>query len=130
MNTTKSAKEISEAWLIYVNTMFMTENGCNRPQVVEEFKRLDTGGRLMQAREDGRMETDDLIEGILLTPAESRDELYCTIDSRALALVNDRVQCGTQLLMGFVQQGRQIDTGGMTSLEDFFRLILLQKPDA
>ena len=129
MNTV-TAEEISEAWLTYINGNFMTENGCNRPHVVEELKRLDITGRLMQAREDGRIETDDLIAEILLTPAESRGKLYSMIDSRALVLVNDRIQCGTQLLMGFVQQGRQINTEGMASLEDFFRLILLQKPDA
>ena len=129
MNTV-TAEEISEAWLTYINGNFMTENGCNRPHVVEELKRLDTTGRLMQAREDGRIETDDLIAEILLTPDESRGKLYSMIDSRALVLVNDRIQCGTQLLMGFVRQGRQINTEGMASLEDFFRLILLQKPDA
>ena len=130
MSTTMTAKEISEAWLIYVNDMFMSENGCNRPSVVEEFKRLDTSGKLMQAREDRRIDTDELIEEILLTPAESRDNLYCTFDSRSLALVNDRVQCGTQLLIGFVQNGQQINTEGMASPEDFFRLILLQRPEA
>jgi hypothetical protein len=130
MSTTKTAKEISEAWLTYVNDLFMTENGCNRARVVEEFKRLDASGKLMQAREDGRVETDELIEEILRTPAESRDKLYCTFDSRSLLLVNDRVQCGTELLIGFVQKGQQINTEGLASLEDFFRQILLQRPEA
>ena len=130
MTTTMTANEISEAWLIYVNDMFMTENGCNRPSVVEEFKRLDTSGKLMQTREDERVDADELIEEILQTPAESRSKLYSTIDSRSLALVNDRVQCGTQLLIGFVQKGQQINTEGMASLEDFFRQILLQRPEA
>lgn len=130
MSTTKSAKEISEAWLTYVNDRFMTENGCNRARVVEEFKKLDASGRLMQAREDGRIETDELIEEILRTPAESLDKLYCTFDSRALLLVNDRIQCGTELLIGFAQKGQQINTEGMASLEDFFRQILLQRPEA
>jgi len=125
-----TAKEIGEAWLLYVNDMFMTENGCDRARVIEEFKQLDTSGKLMQAREDGRTDTDELIAEILRTPAESRDKLYCTITSKSLVLVNDRVQCGTQLLMGFVQKGQQINTEGMASLEDFFRQILLQRPEA
>ncbi len=130
MSTTMNAKEISEAWLIYVNDTFMTENGCNRPHVVEEFERLDTSGKLMQARENGRIDTDELIDEILRTPEESRGKLYSTINSKSLALVNDRVQCGTQLLIGFVQQGRQINTEGVASLEDFFRQMLLQRPEA
>jgi hypothetical protein len=128
MSKTMSAKEIGEAWLTYVNDMFMTENGCNRQYVVEELQRLDTSGILMQAREDGRVSTDELIDMILLTPAESRDELFCQFNSRPLALVNDRIQCGTQLLAGFVQQGQQINIDGVESLEDFFRQILQQKP--
>ena len=130
MSTTMTAKEISEAWLTYVNDTFMTENGCNRPRVVEEFERLDTSGKLMQARENGRIDTDELIDEILRTPEESRGKLYSTINSRSLALVNDRVQCGTQLLIGFVQQGQQINTEGVASLEDFFRQMLLQRPEA
>lgn len=130
MGTTLTAKEISEAWLVFVNETFMADYGCNRPSVVEEVRRLDAGGKLMQAREHGRMETDELIGEILRTPAESRTAMYSTTSSRALALVNDRVQCGTQLLTSFVQRGVQIDTGGVESLEDFFRQILLQRPEA
>lgn len=130
MGTTITAKEISEAWLTYVNDLFMTENGCNRERVVEEYGRLDTSGKLMQSREDRRIDTDTLIDEILRTPAESRDNLYRTYDSKALALVNDRVQCGTQLLIGFVQKGQQINIEGTASLEDFFRQILLQRPEA
>lgn len=130
MGTTITAKEISEAWLTYVNDLFMTENGCNRERVVEEYGRLDTSGKLMQSREDRRIDTDTLIDEILRTPAESRDKLYRTYDSKTLALVNDRVQCGTQLLIGFAQKGQQINIEGMASLEDFFRQILLQRPEA
>lgn len=130
MSTTMTAKEISEAWLTYVNDLFMTEFGCNRPGVAEEYQRLDTSGKLMQTRENGRTDTDALIDEILRTPAESRDNLYRTYDSRALALVNDRVQCGTQLLIGFVQKGQQLNTEGLESLEVFFRQILLQRPEA
>ncbi|HXE96286.1 MAG TPA: hypothetical protein VN642_07765 [Dongiaceae bacterium] len=128
MSTTMTAKEVSEAWLIFINDTFMTENGCNRPTVIEEFRRLDTSGKLMQARENGRVETDYWIEEILQTPAESRREKYSTIDSRSLVLVSDRVQFGTQLLKEFVQQGRQINIEGVASLEDFFRQMLLQRP--
>ena len=130
MGTTMTAKEISEAWLVFVNETFMTDYGCNRPSVTEEVRRLDAGGTLMQSREAGRMETDELIGEILRTPADSRTALYSTTSSRALALVNDRVQCGTQLLTSFVQRGVQINTEGTESLEDFFRQILLQRPEA
>jgi len=130
MGTTMTAKEISKAWLTFVDDTFMTEYGCNRPTVIEEVKRLDGSGELMQAREAGRIETDELIGEILRTSAESRTAMYSTTSSRALALVNDRVQCGTQLLTGFVQQGVRIDTEGSESLEDFFRQILLQRPEA
>lgn len=130
MGTTMTAVEISEAWLAFVNDTFMTEYGCNRPSVVEEVKRLDDRGELMQAREAGRTETDELIGEILRTPAESRTAMYSTTDSRSLALVNDRVQCGTQLLIGFVQRGVQINTASIESLEDFFRQVLLQRPEA
>lgn len=130
MGTTMTAKEISEAWLAFVNDTFMTEFGCNRPSVVEEVKRLDDRGELMQAREDVRSETDELIGEILRTPAGSRTAMFSTTSSRSLALVNDRVQCGTQLLIGFVQQGVRINTEGTDSLEDFFRQILLQRPAA
>lgn len=130
MSTTMTAKEISAAWLTFVQDTFMTEYGCNRPSVVEEFKRLDAGGELMQAREAGRGETDELIDELLRTPAESRTTMYSTTNPRALALVNDRVTLGTQLLIGFVQQGVQVNTEGVSSLEDFFRQILLQRPEA
>lgn len=130
MGTTSTAKEISESWLAFVNDTFMTEYGCNRASVAEEVKRLDGSGELMQAREAGRTETDALIGEILRTPAEARTALYSTTNSRALALVSDRVQCGTQLLTGFVQQGVRINTEGIDSLEDFFRQILLQRPAA
>jgi hypothetical protein len=108
----------------------MSENGCNRPDIIEEYRRLDSSGMLMQARESRRTDTDELIDAILQNPLESRDNFFSQFDSRALSLVNDRIQCGTKLLMGFVEQGRQIDTAGMASLEDFFRQILLQRPDA
>ena len=40
MSDEMTAKEISEAWIKYVDDTFMVENGCGRPDVDEKFKRL------------------------------------------------------------------------------------------
>ena len=129
MSTAMTAKEISEAWLTFVNDTFMIENGCGRPDVDEEFKRLEGCDQLGLMRERHRFTTDTFITEILNSAPESRREMFSITDSKSLALIQDRIQCGTQLLIGFVQQGAQIKIEGEQELDEFFRQMLLQKPD-
>ena len=127
MSTTMTAKEISEAWLAYVTDTFMLEEGCIRPEVEEEYKRLEGTDSITQERELWRTYTDTLIEKILECSPELRRQLLSTTDPRSLVYVQDRVQCGTELLTALVQKGLQINTEGMESTKDYFRQILLQK---
>ena len=129
MSDAMTAKEISEAWLAFVNDTFMIENGCGRPDVDEEFKRLEGCDQLGLMRERHRFTTDTFITETLNSAPESRLEMFSITDSNSLALVQDRIQCGTQLLIGFVKQGAQIKIEGKQELEDFFRQMLLQKPE-
>jgi len=128
MSTAMSAKEISEAWLKYIEETFMVENGCGRPDVDEKFKRLEESGELGSARERDRVSTDMLIAEILKNAPESRSKMFSITGPGPLALVHDRIQCGTQLLIGFVQKGVQINIEGEQALEEFFRQMLFQKP--
>ena len=130
MGDTMTAKEISEAWLTFVNETFMIENGCGRPDVDEETKRLEGCGELGLMRERNRITTDMYIAEILKGTPESRLELFSITDARSLALVQDRIKCGTQLLVGFVQQGVQIkiEEENEHALEEFFKQLLFQKP--
>ena len=127
MSTTMTAKEISEAWLAYVTDTFMLEEGCIRPEVEEEYKRLEGTDSITQERELWRTYTDTLIDRILESSPELRRQLLSTTDPRSLVYVQDRVQCGTELLTALVQKGLQINTEGMESTKDYFRQILLQK---
>jgi hypothetical protein len=129
MSTAMSAKEISEAWLAYINDTFMTENGCARPDVDKEFKRLESSGELGLARERNRLTTDMYITELVNCEAEPRDKMFSVTNAQSLALIQDRIHSGTQLLIGFVQQGVQIKIEGDEALKEFFRQMLLQKPD-
>jgi hypothetical protein len=128
MSTAMSAKEISEAWLKYIDDTFMIENGCGRPDVDNKFKSLEESGELGSARERDRITTDMLIAEILNGTPESRSKMFSFTGAEPLALVQDRIQCGTQLLIGFVQHETQINIEGEQALEDFFRQMLFQKP--
>jgi hypothetical protein len=127
MSTPMTSQEISQAWLVYVKETFMLENGCIRPEVEEEYKRLESTDSFTKERELWRTYTDALIDKILQTPAESRPQLLARTDHRSLAYAQDRIHCGTDLLIAFVQKGLQINLEGAESLPDFFRQILLQK---
>lgn len=127
MSTTMTAKEVSEAWLAYVNDTFMLEDGCIRPEVEEEYKRLESTDSITKERELWRSHTDTLIEKILESSPETRRQLLSTIDPRSLAYVQDRVHCGTKLLIALVQKELQINMEGPSALPDYLRQILLQK---
>ena len=129
MDTTMTAKEISEEWLKYVTETFLLRDGCVRPEVEAEYRRLESTDSFTMDRELWRSYTDTLIQKILDASPESRQQLYSDTDHRSLAYVQDRVQCGTELLIALVQKDLQVNTGGIASLEDFFRQILLQKPE-
>jgi hypothetical protein len=129
MDTTMTAKEISEEWLRYVTETFLLRDGCVRPEVEAEYRRLESTDSFTMDRELWRSYTDTLIQKILDASPESRQQLYSDTDHRSLAYVQDRVQCGTELLIALVQKDLQVNTGGIASLEDFFRQILLQKPE-
>ncbi|MCM2358907.1 MAG: hypothetical protein NDI77_12215 [Geobacteraceae bacterium] len=126
MDETKTAKEIGEAWLAFVADTLMISEG--RPEVDEELRRLEERGELKQAREESRTTTDSLIEEILDSAPESRRKLFSVTDPRSLALVQDRVKSGTDLLIGMVHKGIEIKTGGAPTLAGFFRQMLLQRP--
>ena len=129
MSIAMTAKEISEAWLKYVEDIFLVENGCDRPDVGEKFKFLEDSGELAHARERDRITTDMLIAEMLNGTPESRSKMLSITGPLSLALVRDRIQCGTQLLMGFVQKGVQVNIDeGEQALEDFFRQMLFQRP--
>jgi hypothetical protein len=59
-----------------------------------------------------------------------RRHIFTTTDYRSLAYVQDRIQCGTELLTAMVQKGLQVNTDGIASLDDYFRVILLQRLEA
>ena len=130
MSIAMTAKEISEAWLKYIEDTFLVENGCDRPDVGEKFKFLEESGELGLARERDRVTTDMLLAEILNGTPESRSKMFSIIGPGSLALVRDRIQCGTQLLVGFVQKGVQvnIEGEGEQALEQFFRQMLFQRP--
>ncbi len=130
MSTATSALDISKAWLTYVTDRFMLENGCIRPEVEAEYRRLESADSFTQDREMWRTYTDTLIDKILQSPPEMRRQLFATTDHRSLAYVQDRIQCGTELLTAMVQKGLQVNIEGMASLDDYFRVILLQRPEA
>ncbi len=128
MSTTMTAEEIGKGWFTYVTDTFMLADGRIRPEVEEEYKRLESTDTITKERELWRSYTDSLIENILkCSSPESRNQLLSTTDPRSLAYVQDRVRCGTDLLIAFAQKEMQINMGDEASLPDFFRQILLQK---
>jgi hypothetical protein len=128
MSDAMTAKEISEAWLTFVNDTFMVENGCGRPDADEAFKRLEEGNQLVLMRERNRFATDLFITETLNNTPEKRIEMFTITDAMSLALIQDRIQSGTQLLIGFVQQDVKINIEGEQALDEFFRQILYQIP--
>jgi len=127
MSTPMTAQEIGEAWLAYVTETFMLEDGGVRPEVQEEYLQLESTNTFTRDRERWRSYTDKLIEKILQSSPESRRQLFSETDNRSLAYVQDRVQCGTELLTALIQKGMKIDVAGADALPEFFRQILLQK---
>lgn len=127
MERAMTAQEIGQAWLTYVTDTFLLEDGCVRTDVEEEYKRLESEGIIIKDREVWRSHTDKLIEKILSGSAESRRQLYAMTDNRSLAYVQDRVQCGTELLTAMAQKGLKVNLGGAEALPDYFRQILLQR---
>ncbi len=127
MDTAMTAQEIGQAWLAYVTDTFMLEDGCVRTEVEEEYNRLESEDSITKDRELWRSHTDKLIEKILSGSAESRRQLYAMTDNRSLAYVQDRVQCGTELLTAMAQKGLKVNLKGAEALPDYFRQILLQR---
>lgn len=128
MSTTINAQEIGKEWLAFVTAAFMLKDGAIRPDVQDEYNRLESTDTITRERELWRNHTDALIDNILgCSTLEIRKELLSGTDSRSLAYVQDRIQCGTELLIALAQKGLQINLGETTSLQDYFRLILQQK---
>ena len=127
MSTTMTALDIGEAWLSYVTDRFLLENGCIRPDVQEEYQRLESADAITGQRQLWRSHTDALIDRILQCPAEARPQLLSATDPRSLAFVQDRVQSVTELLTAMAQKGLKLNLEqGAASLPDFFRQMLLQ----
>jgi hypothetical protein len=122
-----AAQEIGNEWLTYVSETFLLVDGCMRPEVQEEYMRIESTDTFAKGREEWRSYTDGLIDRILQSSPEERSQLFSSIDHRSLAYVQDRIHCGTELLTAFVQKGLKINLEGAESLPDFFRQILLQR---
>lgn len=120
-----SAHELAEAYTVFVTEIFMTPDGCARPEVDEELIRLGESGELQNARKDSRI--DSLIDEILGCAPESRSEVFRKTDSRLLALVYERVLLGSQILLKAAQQGIKLPTHGAPLLAELFRKLLLQQ---
>ena len=128
MSATLTAKEISEAWLAFVNETFMPGEGSSSGQEGDEmYRQLEESEQLQPARETWRTHTDKLIEEILGSAPESRREIISNMNPTAVALVHDRILCVTKLMAGFVQQDLKIKTDDGADLTEFFRQLLLQK---
>ncbi len=127
MSNIHSANEIGEAWLAYITEFFNLTDGSIRPGVEEEYKNLESTDSITRERELWRKHTDALLDKIIQCPPELRQQLLTDTDIRSLAYVQDRIQCGTELLSAFVQKGLQINLDENTTLPDFFRQILFQK---
>ena len=130
MSATMSAREISEAWLAFVNDTFTPEEGSSNSQEGDEMLRqLVESEKLEYARETWRVGTDKLIEEILAATPETRREIFAGMNPTAVALVHDRVQCVTEVMLGLTQQGLQITAEGGPAMTAFFRQMLLQKKE-
>jgi hypothetical protein len=125
-----SAKEISEAWLAFVNETFMPEEGSSNSKEGDEMLRqLEESETLQSARETWRIGTDKLIEEILAATPETRRDIFSKMNPTAVALVHDRIQCVTEVMLGLTQQGLQITAEAGPALAEFFRQMLLQKTE-
>jgi hypothetical protein len=125
-----SAKEISEAWLAFVNETFMPEEGSSNSKEGDEMLRqLEESETLQSARETWRVGTDKLIEEILAGTPETRRDIFSKMNPTAVALVHDRIQCVTEVMLGLTRQGLQITAEGGPALAEFFRQMLLQKTE-
>lgn len=130
MSATMSAKEISEAWLAFVNDTFMPEEGSSNSKEGDEMLRqLEESETLQSARETWRIGTDKLIEEILAATPETRRDIFSKMNPTAVALVHDRIQCVTEVMLGLTQQGLQITAEAGPALAEFFRQMLLQKTE-
>lgn len=128
MSATLTAKEISEAWLAFVKDTFMTDEGSSsREEGDEMLKMLVESEKLQSQRETWRAHTDKLIDEILASAPDSRREILSGMNPTAMALVNDRIQCVTEVMIGLSQKGLQIKADEGSDLTDFFRQMLLQK---
>lgn len=128
MNTPITAQQMGNEWLDYIAATFILENGSFNISVKEAFERLESKNAITQERELWRNHTDELIDKIIQYDSpESKLKLYSETDPRSLAFIQDRIQCGTELLIVLANKGLQINLGESTSLADYFRLILLQK---
>ncbi|NMC73977.1 MAG: hypothetical protein GYA56_06425 [Geobacteraceae bacterium] len=125
MVATISAREIAEAYTAFITEIFMTPEGCSRPDVDTELIRLEDSGELVQARKDTHI--DSLIDEILRGTPEARRQLFLQTDTRLLALVYDRVLCGSNTLIKAAQKGIKIPSADVPILTDFFRSLLLQR---
>jgi hypothetical protein len=128
MSLKVSAREMGSQWLAFVTEVFGLENGAFRPEVGEEFKKLEVKDAITQERELWRNYTDELIEKIMqCESADERHALIAATDTRSLCFVQDRIHCGTELLTIFAQKDLQLDLGEIESIQDYFKLILLQR---
>lgn len=127
MGSTVSAKDIGEAFVAFVTDVFMTPEGCSRPEVDEELIRLEDSGELVQARKDRRTDVDTLISEILSCTPVSRSAMYLQTDPTTLALVYDRVQFGVKTMIEARDKGVVFPSIGVPPLPVFFRKLLLQK---
>jgi hypothetical protein len=130
MSANMSAKEISEAWLAFVSDTFMTEEGSSSSKEGDEMLRqLVESEKLQYARETWRTQTDKLMEEILAGTPETRSDILSELNPTAMALVHDRIQCVTEVMIGLTQQGLQITAEGGPVMTAFFRQMLLQKTE-
>lgn len=111
----------------FVTDVFMTPEGCSHPEVDEELIRLEDSGALQRAREDSRADIDALIDRILNCAPESRPAMLGKIDSKILALVYDRVQCGTHVMIEMANKGVVLPQKGAPPMPLLFRQLLLQR---
>lgn len=124
---TISAKDLGVAFVAFVTEIFMGSEGCSRPEVDEELIRLEGSGELQQARKDSQSSIDVLIDEILCCTCESRIELFRNTDPTILALVYDRVQCGTHTMIEMAKKGVVLPQKDVPPLPVLFRQLLLQK---
>ncbi len=125
MGAVISVNDIAEAYTAFVTEVFMTPDGCARPEVDAALMRLDESGELPHVRKDSRI--DKLIDEILRCTPETRSEVFRKTEPRLLALVYERVLLGSQILNGMAEKGMKLPSHGAPLLTELFRMILLQQ---